>query len=1749
MMPFTTQHHSYHLHWHRLFIQGRLFLIVIVLLLFYTQSLMQAAVASSDVFACSSITEISVAECEGLVVLANSTNYSNWINHTNWLITNTPCTWFGVTCEAGHITRLHLDNNHLIGVIPNEVGNFTNLVSLMLDRNQLTGAIPGTIGSLVNLQILRLFGNQLTGGIPLQIKMLTKLNLLYLHDNQLTGAIPLELGQLTELTELILENNPLGGTIPATLGSLTKLTTLRLSRNQLKGAIPPELSHLSRLTYLDLFQNQLSGILPAPFTTDLTNLVYLRLNDNQLNGLLPNEWSRLTKLETIYLNNNQLRGELPASLCLLPTLKTLDLKYNMFYTANPTVQACLNGKNPGWQETQYLPLLQITPTALQFDALEGQANPSPGQLVLQNDSANSLSWTANADLPWLSLSQTSGMATDTPTTVQVAVNTVGLAAGIYEGQITIISVGAQNSLQTIDVRLQLVAATPKLAVSVGQLTFMADAESSNPQGETISIENTGGGVLNWTASENLPWLSLDKTTGTAPDQLKATINLTGLSQGFYTGEITITGAGATGHPVVIPVTLQLATARQLALSTQRLDFNFTEGETAPPQIFTLRNLNTGGSGTFVWQATTDVPWLKLDLSTGTATTTGTPVTVSVEAGQLAPGNHIGKITVSSTEAIKGSPQTITVMVAITSKKSALCLPGRTIPLVKTTTVRLELKVETATNKSTGGCDITGMLELQVPQNKFTLTYSGQVDASGQLRGAIANPITLELAKSKLTLSDIKFDDTALMAHGTWSFEALGAGHFEISQVRIDRNGLALDGKYTYPLGLNLNLDGFTFAASQVTLRLTTSTDSYELDIDGKIRLSISGIPPLEVAIVATVSRQGIKVKTGAALTIPDFEMSLAGLTLQVRGAALGALVAGQSPYLFAQQATLKVPGAWGGLTQSVYDVKIDANGHVSLGGGKFRLPQIKAGGFNLGQLEGSLIRSGNGYEIAAIGVFQIVAGPAGACQLKVNITLYAGPNGASVLEINSSQALGTNTTVSTNPAPTTTESNLAPDGLALREFGIGLWNCNPGIPIGNSGLFITGVQGSITLRANIQNVSVRIQVQTSLVRIGNTSALYAEAGATVARNKGTGKVTIDFDAVVKIIGVKANRTYVKINDRLFDATLEFNFLIINGKVRVFVGHSRTLNKTVFGGSGKASVQIKKGAIFNEKIPIIGRIRIPPGNITLGGIGADFGTFSNGSIGFKGYVSILGYDAGFYVDTRGTVKFGNVKKYKLVTPGVIRQAKQQWHTMQRNAQATSVKVDNQFTFIDDTSVLIDVPIPAGSSTSPTLTADQPVTVTLQSDVIFALGQTVTGTLRMTLLNPAGQPVTPDTLPTGVAYEETVDEDGRQSTYTVNQATPGVWQIRLEGNLDSSSYLISVIGNTPAPQLSGLTLAPTAVSNQVVVNWKLLTTEPNTKINIYATANPITSTISVTDSNGAVSTTTVPLYAGQLIAGNLSSAANGALQSQTVDLSGLPSGSYSLWLEADDGQNPSVQGYLLQGGAVARFVVTHNADFPTAWAAVIRPNTDSKNQILLVSWDPNLHPDVDDYALHMRTTDPLAPTAIITDVIIVSADSLEPTISAVIDGAEPGHTYILSVCAEDVEMARTVCSAELSYTTPQPGFVVSSAPDKLTLAAGQTVVTTIRVQMAEALPHPVSLQPDYAQLPDGFLVLFDRTVVTSTAMSTVTVSIAADEAMLTGDYMVPMIAYSGTLERELTLHVEVLPRLFLDDKKIYLPLIAR
>jgi len=284
---------------------------------------------------CASVTAIPEVECDALVTLYNNTNGPGWTNDVNWMYTDNPGSWFGVTARDMHVVEINLSANNVDGSLVSQLGTLPGLTKLNLSNNQIDGSIPAVLGSDSNLSYLNLSRNQLSGSIPVELGALSKLTELYLWDNQLNGSIPAQLGNLSLMKYLDLKENLLSGNIPPDLGNITHLEALDLRNNQLDGAIPLEITDLPDLWLLALADNQLTGILP-PELSGLTSLKVLVLSNNQLSGSIPAGLGDISSLAQIFLDGNQLSGVIPVNLGSLPELWILNLGSNQLSGTIPT---------------------------------------------------------------------------------------------------------------------------------------------------------------------------------------------------------------------------------------------------------------------------------------------------------------------------------------------------------------------------------------------------------------------------------------------------------------------------------------------------------------------------------------------------------------------------------------------------------------------------------------------------------------------------------------------------------------------------------------------------------------------------------------------------------------------------------------------------------------------------------------------------------------------------------------------------------------------------------------------------------------------------------------------------------------------------------------------------------------------------------------------------------------------------------------------------------------------------------------------------------------------------------------------------------------------------------------------------------------------------------------------------------------------------------------------------------------------
>jgi len=382
---------------------------------------------------CALVTEIPRAECEALIAFYNSTDGENWWDNTGWNVTNSPCSWYAIICDGGHVTGLEMESLGVKGSIPAEIGNLSHLKSLNLSSffefdypegfyfyspgawdscynayfSQLPAeqrdfellisclnTMPGYFYLLISWQepMLYDYRNYISGSIPTELGKLIHLESLNLGKNGLSGSIPAELGNLISLKYLDLGVNSLSHSIPVELGNLSQLEFFNLRYNDLSGSIPAELGNLINLKSLDLSGNQLSDI-PVEIG-NLSHLEFLDLSDNQLSNFPVEMLANFSHLEFLSLENNEICGNLPVSLMNLNEVSSLNLDYNRLTASDPGLIAWLDEKNPNWANNQIPCSGEICTAVTEIPTTECEALVAFGNSTNETDFTWTKGWNA-----------------------------------------------------------------------------------------------------------------------------------------------------------------------------------------------------------------------------------------------------------------------------------------------------------------------------------------------------------------------------------------------------------------------------------------------------------------------------------------------------------------------------------------------------------------------------------------------------------------------------------------------------------------------------------------------------------------------------------------------------------------------------------------------------------------------------------------------------------------------------------------------------------------------------------------------------------------------------------------------------------------------------------------------------------------------------------------------------------------------------------------------------------------------------------------------------------------------------------------------------------------------------------------------------------------------------------------------------------------------------------------------------------
>jgi hypothetical protein len=107
--------------------------------------------------------------------------------------------------------------------------------------------------------------------------------------------------------------------------------------------------------------------------------------------------------------------------------------------------------------------------------------------------------------------------------------------------------------------MRVISIVPAVHVNLENVSLTGALGNDSTSHQILSIANSGFGSFDWTLESSQQWLYIDKSSGTAPPTTNVEVwaDLTGLSVGTYTAQLTITASGVDNSPFVIPVTLTI----------------------------------------------------------------------------------------------------------------------------------------------------------------------------------------------------------------------------------------------------------------------------------------------------------------------------------------------------------------------------------------------------------------------------------------------------------------------------------------------------------------------------------------------------------------------------------------------------------------------------------------------------------------------------------------------------------------------------------------------------------------------------------------------------------------------------------------------------------------------------------------------------------------------------------------------------------------------------------------------------------------------------------------------------------------------------------------------------------------------------------------------------------------------------------------------------------------------------------------
>lgn len=292
----------------------------------------------------------------------------------------------------------------------------------------------------------------------------------------------------------------------------------------------------------------------------------------------------------------------------------------------------------------------VSPASVSFSVQAGDTTGPADQSIAVTSTA-SLSFTAalitGTGGNWFTIAG-SGVGSVPAMLTLHGINYSNLAPGTYASAIAITPLTGGPPLV---VPVSLTVAAPAVISAtppVVDLTLPANSGSASAVTQTVNVQGTQTSYSVAIAVQSGGnWLSASKTAGSAPDTFNVTADASTLGPGVYNGSVTVTPTVPAGPSQVIPVTVRVLSAAEVAPIPSSVIVVYHMGDPGPgAQNLALQAF----TGVASYAAASTVPWLTVSPTSGS-----TPATLSltVNPAGLVAGSYYGSVVILSPAAAGG----------------------------------------------------------------------------------------------------------------------------------------------------------------------------------------------------------------------------------------------------------------------------------------------------------------------------------------------------------------------------------------------------------------------------------------------------------------------------------------------------------------------------------------------------------------------------------------------------------------------------------------------------------------------------------------------------------------------------------------------------------------------------------------------------------------------------------------------------------------------------------------------------------------------------------------------------------------------------------------------------------------------------------------------------------------------------------------------------------------------------------------